>query len=143
MTYRATDDDLPDVFWSGKPQVSKYPPDEELRSVIAAQLHYPEIKLTRKQQRDLDRDRRESSHNPLGGDRKKFVRLPKKQQMFDCLRDLEATFPAMDTRERQFCEQMLAKFRKYTPVLAKWVTEKQYRWCNFIAGKYLKLPRRT
>jgi hypothetical protein len=62
--YRASDDDLPEIFWSGEPRVAPYPPREDLQRAVAAQVHFPAVSapLTHKQQRDLERDRKDREH---------------------------------------------------------------------------------
>jgi hypothetical protein len=149
LTYHATDDDLPDILREDTPRSAPVPPREDLQRAVAAQVHFPaSAPLTRKQQRDLDRDRSESQRDPLGK-RKQYVKLGKKVQMYDWLRWLEeynmsgsgeSQFPTMTNWEHEFCESLLARFRKYTVYRVKWVTIKQYNALRQIAEKYLKLP---
>ena len=141
MTYHATDDDLPDILREDTPRSAPVPPREDLQRAVAAQVHFPAVSasLTRKQQRDLDRDRRESKRNPLGK-RKQYVKIGKKVQMYDWLRTLEPDFRDMDAGEARFCVSLLYKFRHYTVYRVKWITQPQYEWLRNIAEKYLKLP---
>lgn len=139
MTYKATDDDLPDVFWNGKPMVAEYPPSGW--NNVAAQVHFPEVKYTARQQREIDRDRRESERDPLGK-RKIYVKAAKRSQMYQWLLALEPNFRVMDSGEARFCVTLLAKFRKYTVLRVKWITQPQYQWLAQIAAKYIQFPVR-
>src|SRR6266566_9655294 len=86
--YSATDDDLPEVFWPGgdKPPDSKSLAEASVRAA-AIMLHYPEIRIKASQQKRREaslRSEREVSLN----DKKVFIKLSKKIQMWDWLRGL-------------------------------------------------------
>ncbi len=142
--YHATDDDLPDIFRVPSDGNSGCPnPDNEssIARVAAVQLHYPEIRL-KKDQRRADRIMRRHEREGIQlQDRKQYIKLGKKLQMFDWLSVLEISFPIMRDIERNFCEQLLAKFRQYTPYAVKWVTRKQYDWLLQISAQYLPVPK--
>lgn len=137
-SYVATDDDLPDIFWEDGKRPASQSPHESLRGTVAIQVHFPAIisktaKQERREQRAIERDKRDSATES----KKHFVQLGKKTQMYGWLLALENTFAGMDFRERDFCEKLLLKFRKYTPERAKWVTRAQFNWLKFISERYL------
>ncbi len=148
-SYVATDEDLPEIFW----QNGKVPmpdgqqtgsPDAAVRSA-AVMLHYPEIRIKASQ-----RNRREaalrSEREVSLEDKKVFVKLSKKVQMWDWLRGLfEADTIGQVHAENSdavmdFLTRMYAKFYRYSPYKCKWVTRKQYDWLQHIACHYLKVP---
>lgn len=136
------DSDLPAIFWPDGSAPKCETKNSELSREVAIQVHYPVFVKSQKREtqerRALDRDRKES----VLAEQKSFVRLGKKQQMFDWLIALENTFPGMDERERDFCRKLLDRFRKYGIVKTKWITKKQYDWLKFISTRYICLPNR-
>jgi len=140
MKYDATDEDLPDFLFDKSKLPEPAAIDPRKRAEIAVQAHYPALseKQRKREERALKRAEREGEGLE---DAKVFVKRAKKIQMWDWLLGLEQTFPAMNFRERDFCEVLLKKFRKYTPYGVKWVTEKQFQWLKTIAATYVRLPR--
>jgi SAS complex subunit 4-like protein len=142
--YQATDDDLPDIFFTdgrGRHVPESQGIDPRKRAEIAVQLHYPAIsaKQKRREERAMKRHERETAEGIQ--DRKVYVKLSRKLQMYDWLRGLEVSFPIMQARERDFCEKLLAQFRKYTPYSVKWITRKQYDWLHQISATYLLVKK--
>lgn len=139
MTYIATDDDLPSIFWPDGPQRDARRVNDESWRGIALQVHFPYIKTRRqiaREQRALAADAKERQQP----DRKIYVKLAKKQQMFQWLMSLEKTIPGMDRNEADFCSKLLVKFRRYSPARVKWITAKQYEWLKFIGTRYIHIP---
>lgn len=140
-TYQATDDDLPDF--------DSVPSQEEQRrraasigqrASIAVQLHYPQAGLS-EQEKQAARAMRNGAPTAAQLDeqanRKKYIRWPKRAQMWDWLRALSAVDVALSTFERQFVSQMLDKFERWRD-RTKWITEKQYQFAKDIAARKLK-----
>ena len=141
--YTATDDDLPAIFWQ-KPKAGK---DEagamtQAERAVAVSLHYPAIKVSRRQQQRCEAALRSEREVSLQ-DRKVFIKLSKKLQMWDWLCGLlepETIIRIQNRQELTFVTQLYAKFFRYQPNKLKWVTRKQYDWLKYIACQYLKVP---
>ncbi len=139
--YIATDDDLPPNMWPGFVESQNKPStDEQKRREAAVALHYPEIRV-KQEARRAERIMRANRRSEQQGDRKVYLKLAKKCQMFDWLSGLKVAFPIMRPQERQFCESLLKKFMKYSPARAKWITRAQYDWLKWIASQYLMVPK--
>ena len=142
MSYDATDDDLPPIFfegWDGKiDSARKNDADAVRRQGIA--LHYPEISV-RQQRSSARRMARSLRESPELHDKRVYVKLAKKLQMYSILKSLAGTFRGMNDKERQFCEEMLAKFDKYGAEKIKWITLKQYEWVIYLGATYIHIPR--
>ena len=149
--YIPTDDDLPELFFL--PANSSGSSGVEARSVSGAArsaavlAHYPEIRVKARQQQRREAANRSEREISIGSkDRKVFIKLGKKCQMWDWLRGLfekeiigqvraENSDAVMD-----FLSKLYAKFYRYTPYGVKWITRKQYDWLRYIACQYLKVP---
>jgi len=142
MTYQATDDDLPEYLFNDRalPEPPKIDPRKRAEAAVLA--HYPEIraKQLKKEEQAL---RKAQSEGVQLQEKKVYVKLSKKLQMWDWLLSLERTCPIMRKPEADYIVQMLAKFRKYTPYGVKWITKKQYEWLKFISVSYLRIPNDT
>lgn len=147
--YIANDEDLPEIFFR-KPNAASG--DSNWRAVsqtarsTAVQLHYPEIRVSKSQQRRRAAALR-YEHEVSLQDRKVYVKLSKKLQMWSWLTNLFEAETITHIGEEQgprvlsFLTQMYAKFYRYTPYKCKWVTAKQYEWLKHIACQYLKVPK--
>jgi hypothetical protein len=149
--YIATDDDLPDLFFlpagdQGKGSVEARRESGAARAA-AVLAHYPEIRIkARRRQRQEAAIKSEREISLGGNDKKVFIKLGKKCQMWDWLRGLfEAEIIGQIRAENgdavlKFLSEMYAKFYRYSPQGVKWVTRKQYDWLQHIACQYLKVP---
>ena len=142
IDYIATDNDLPEIFWQ-KPEAQK----DKVRTMTQAEraaavsLHYPAIKVSRRQQQRREAALR-SEHEVSLQDRKVFIKLSKKLQMWDWLCGLlepDTIVKIHNQKELAFVTQLYAKFFRYQPHKLKWVTRKQYNWLKYIACQYLKV----
>lgn len=140
--YQATDDDLPEYLFNDRALPEPPKIDPRKRAEVAVLAHYPEIraKRLRKQEQAL---RKAQSEEVQLQEKKVFVKLSKKLQMWDWLLSLEKTCPIMRQAEAVYITQMLEKFRRYTPYGVKWITKKQYEWLKFISVSYLRIPNDT
>ena len=139
--YIATDYDLPPNMWPGFVESQNRPTiDEQKRREAAVALHYPEIRV-KQEARRAERIMRAHRRSERDDGRKIYLKLAKKCQMFDWVNGLQVSFPIMRLKERQFCEHLLTKFMKYSPVKAKWITQAQYNWLKWIASQYLMVPK--
>lgn len=145
--YVATDDDLPDIFWQESKRLD-LPVNNcmsEKSHAVAVLLHYPEIRISKSQQRRRAAALRSEREFSLT-ERKVFVKLSKKCQMWDWLKTLFDGNTIGQIRAKQgdktvsFLTQLYAKFYRYTPYKIKWITEKQYQWTKHIACQYIKVP---
>jgi hypothetical protein len=146
--YIATDDDLPDNMWpeGERPACKAQAMSAETAAVTKLNLFYPEIRVPRSTQRRRAAAER-SERSICFEERKVFVKLAKKIQMWSWLRALfepeiigqvraENSDKVMD-----FLTRMYAKFYHYSPHKVKWVTHKQYDWLQHLAAQYIKVPR--
>jgi hypothetical protein len=134
------DSDLPEILWPGGKAPEPRPLDKYREAAAKVEAHYPAI-LEQKRQRKIDRvikRDREDSAKERGGPC--YIKRARKIQMYTWLMHLRNTFPAMDYRERNFCETLLAKFQKYTPYGVKWITRKQFDWLKNISVRYIHIP---
>jgi len=155
--FQPSDEDLPSIFWKESGEDSYFekrcphgyiPGDCEVciqqTKSVAIQVHFPAVlqekstEQVRREEKALARDRRESATV----DKAQYIKIGKKSQMYSWLLTLEWAFPGMDFREREFCEKLLAKFRKYTVQYSKFITRKQYDWLKSLSEKYICIPKR-
>ncbi len=148
--YLANDDDLPELFFLPTASAGKNSGvaarDDAVRSA-AVLAHYPEIRVKARQQQRRDAANRSERDIQIGNkDRKVFVKIGKKCQMWDWLRGLFEKDTIGQVRAEnsdavmQFLTQLYAKFYRYSPHGVKWVTRKQYDWLRHIACQYLRVP---
>lgn len=148
--YIATDDDLPELFFlpagdHGKSSVAARDVSSAARAA-AVMAHYPEIRVKPGQRRRQEAAIRSEREISVGKDKKVFIKLGKKCQMWDWLRGLFDAETIGQVRAEnsdqvmRFLSELYAKFYRYTPEGAKWVTRKQYDWLRHIACQYLKVP---
>lgn len=141
--FEATDDDLPTNLWDGVPNPTRLPDirnHADLEKMVEVQVRYPAPKTQRQidtERRRYEKAIRSSNRDALREGRRTLIRYAKKHQMFQWLLALEPQIHTMDTREKDFCYSLLAKFRKYGPQRAKWITKEQYDWLLRIAMKCL------
>jgi len=144
--YIATDDDLPLIFWH-EPESPRTDDSggagtlKERNRAAGVILHYPEIKIPRRQQQRREAAIRSERKVSLQ-DRKVFIKLSKKLQMWDWLCSLlesDTIVKIHNQKELAFVTQLYAKFFRYQPHKLKWVTRKQYNWLKYIACQYLKV----
>ena len=141
--YTATDDDLPAIFWQKrKARKDVVGTMTQAERAAAVSLHYPAIKVSRRQQQRREAALRSEREVSLQ-DRKVFIKLSKKLQMWDWLCGLlepDTIVKIQNRQELTFVTQLYAKFFRYQPNKLKWVTRKQYDWLKYIACQYLKVP---
>lgn len=146
--YHATDDDLPDIFWpeGQAPARQSSPLSAEAQAVTKLQLTYPEIRVSRSQQKRREAAIRSESEVSLV-EKRVFVKVSKKMQMWSWLRaifepDVIGQVRAENSdRVMDFLTKMYAKFYRYSPHKVKWVTLKQYDWLKHLAAQYVKVPK--
>jgi hypothetical protein len=145
--YIATDDDLPDIFWpEGEAPVRQNSAlSETVAEKVKLQLFYPEIRISASAQRRREAAIRSEREISLE-DRKVYIKLGKKVQMWSWLRMLfePGTIGQVraenSDRVMEFLSRLYAKFYHYSPQKVKWITRKQYDWLENIASKYMKVP---
>jgi len=142
--YKADDDDLPDIFFDRTVERNDqhHANDLSASKSIAVQVHFPAIswknaKQQARERRALKRENKES----INETRRVYVKRAKREQMYDWLKHLEGTLPGMDYRERDFCEKLLRRFRRFGIERIKWVTLAQYQWTKWIAERYIWIPK--
>lgn len=149
--YVATDDDLSELFFlpAGDRGRSSAETRRESSAARAAQVmaHYPEIRIKARQRQRQEAAIRSEREIQIGGkDKKVYIKIGKKCQMWDWLRGLfDAEIIGQVRAENsdavmKFLSELYAKFYRYTPHGIKWVTRKQYDWLRHIACQYLKVP---
>jgi tRNA splicing ligase len=140
--YQATDDDLPDNFWEGVTKDDPLTQSSENARRAAVLFHYPEIRVPASQQRRREAAIRSEREFSLT-ERKVYVKISKKLQMWDWLQHLfepDTIVKIENANELRFLTATYARFYRYTPFAVKWVTRKQYEWLRHIACQYLKVP---
>jgi len=139
--YEAQDDDLPVELFEGvelRTSVSSQSSDASAR--VAVQVHFPSERERAKERERYEREVRRSNREAVNSSRKKYLKAPKKKQMFLWLLALEPMFHVLNPREQDLCQKLLWKFRRYGPERAKWITQGQYEFLLDIASKNLTMP---
>jgi hypothetical protein len=148
MTYKATDDDLPDIFTNapsggGLSVQETTPRTSEVERIPRLMWEHPGLVAWRQPEKrhrtttkaSLEAELRESTG------KKQYVKLNKKRQMACWLEQLsmEEYRGKLNAWERNFVlESSLRKrFDKYAPEFVKWVTLKQYYALRAIALRVL------
>lgn len=143
MSYHATDDDLPEIFWPGGKAPELSPVDTAKRAQMAVQRHYAPVEQSgseRRYARAVESERRTVARE-LDADRKHYVRGKKCEQMhewFEALAVQKAQL-RMTPYEQRFFADLLGRFQAWYPRV-KWITQKQYGFLRQIAARYLALP---
>ena len=137
--FEASDDDLPDAFFSDWPLTRVITPaDAEEVAKIAVQVHYPSAKETK---RDQLRERRNISAEvrAVANEKPRYIKGAKRRIMFQWCLALEHMVHVLEPREADLVNYLLSKFRRYGH-RAKWVSQKQYEFLLDVASKNLDLP---
>lgn len=146
--YIASDDDLPELFFLSKDEkiVTKERETTAATRAAAVLAHYPEIRVKPGQRRRQEAALRSEREISVGKEKKEFIKIGKKCQMWDWLCALFERETIGQVRAEnsdavmKFLSELYAKFYRYTPHGVKWVTRKQYDWLKHIACQYLKVP---
>lgn len=136
--FKATNNDLPEIFFAGKS-----PPKKEHRPTpreIKLALHYPVMEWRNEKQIQLERKLEEKANRPDNSDRRIYVKGKKVGVMNGWLEAIEIQKPKMNDWESKFTWELSQKFHRYFPKM-KWITERQYQALKAIALKYLRIPQ--
>ena len=146
MSYRATDNDLPDFLFTGELPKPTAHHDPTLRAETALRLHYPGVEEKRgakKRERAIRADWRAQAQASDSA-RRIWIRSNKRREMFVWLHALSAQGceSRMNGWEQRFFRDLAAKFDCWYPHV-RWVTERQYQCLRVLALRLLDLPAGT
>lgn len=135
--FNATDDDLPDFFFTGKLPA---PRKIDGRREVALEIETP-VLLPHQQSGYRNERRSNLAEVKQQCEKRQYIKLQKKLQMaawIDRLR-LEKAEERMNEWETKFFASISAKFERYGPERVKWITMRQFLALRSITARHCKL----